>query len=47
MKKYIKPEMEKMNISVAAEIATNLSNWLQANGLNEYNDSITTFMFNS
>lgn len=47
MKKYIKPEVEKKNVSVATDIAANLSDWLSSNGLTTYGDSITTFMYNS
>ena len=46
MKTYIKPNLNQTNISVNIEIAS-LNAWLTSNGLQEYENSITTYEYNS
>lgn len=46
MKNYVKPNLNQINISVNNEIAS-LNDWLSTNGLTEYQNSITTYEYNS
>ena len=46
MKTYIKPDLNQINISANTEIAS-LNDWLASNSLTTYQDSITTFQYNS
>ena len=48
MKNYIKPELLKIIISANCDIAEGgLGQWLDDNSMGEYNDSITTYEYNS
>lgn len=46
MKTYIKPNLTSAEISANAEIAS-LNTWLQDNGMATYENSITTYQYNS
>ncbi len=48
MKNYIKPEIKNVNLSANCDIASaGLSGWLDDNDMQSYEDSITTFQYNS
>lgn len=47
MKNYIKPNLNQINISVNKEIAAGLNDWLTTQGMTAYEDSITTYEYNS
>ena len=46
MKNYVKPNLNLVNVSVNENIAS-LNTWLQSNGLEEYEATITTYEYNS
>ena len=48
MKKYIKPELLNLNYSANCDIAEGgLADWIDKNDMGTYEDSITTFEYNS
>jgi len=47
MKNYIKPNLNQINISVNKEIAAGLNDWLTTQGMTTYENSITTYEYNS
>ena len=48
MKKYIKPELVEAIVSANTSIANGgLSGWLDDNEMGKYEDSITTYQYNS
>ena len=46
MKTYVKPNLNQTDISANIEIAS-LNTWLQDNGMATYENSITTYQYNS
>ena len=49
MKKYLKPELLNLSYSADCDIAENvgLSGWLDQENIGAYEDTITTFEYNS
>ena len=47
MKKYIKPNLDLNNISSNENMAASLNEWLMTTGLTEYEQSVTTYEYNS
>ena len=45
MKNYIKPEINTQNFSANSPIANGLQGWLTENGMQTYENSITTYYY--